>query len=296
MLLDILLYFIGVSKGIKLSHLTKVFHSLSGVIDPNLETRNIGEFTDALKEKLKTVCNEQRIVVANTSTSSLLPEQSEPNSKASSSENEAHQYISYLEEHCPSVVGPGQVYVSYDPEGLFYNTLETLKQHFESNPDVFVCLDNITHRRPTMGDGTGAVFLIDQFEATIKQIGHVVLVMSPWNNLRIFRRTAMLFEIHCAVTNDCKFEIALSDYDRKELSKAVVNGVVDEMMEGLEWINFEKSVSRFHSLNELVKVAVKPFDIANLVVSNAVRDCLIAQSQSKGLPFFAIFPIHLIFF
>ena len=62
----------------------------------------------------------------------------------------------------------------------------------------------------------------------------------------------------------------------------MVNGVVDEMMEGLEWINFEKSVSRSHSLNELDKVAVKPFDIANLVVSNAVRDCLIVQSQSKG--------------
>ena len=272
------------NKGIKLSYLIEVFHSMSSTIDKKLETRTIAQFTVELKRKLKMVCSDNpggHTHVMGKMSSSDSPEMPDD-----------FLYLEYLETYFPKVVGSGQVYISYDPKGNFHSTLDTLEQHFESNPHVYVCLDHITHRKPTTGSATGAVFLIDQFEAAIKQIGHVVLVLSPWNNLRIFRRTAMLFEVHCAVTNDCKFEIALSESDRKELSKAVVNGVVDEMMEGLEWINFERSTSRFHSLNELVKVAVKPFDIANLVVSNAVRDCLIAQSQSKGLPFIAMLLVH----
>ena len=193
-------------------------------------------------------------------------------------------YTDYLKRHLPGVVGPAQVYVSYESSALFYNTLDTLNQHFEKDPDIYVCLDNITHSCPCKGEGNGAVFSIDEFEASIKQIGHVVVVMSPWNNLRIFRYTSMLFEIHCAITNNnCKFEIALHESDRNELHKAVMNGVVDEMMEGLEWIDFERSTSKFPSLNELVKVAVKPFDTANKLLSDAVRNRLMEQSEkNKG--------------
>jgi hypothetical protein len=262
--------FVGVVKGIKLSHLVNAFYSAKKDLSPQMEKRTTRQFTEILKKKLRNLYNEL------------------PGSSAISTIGnvaiENFTYLKYLEMYAPNEVGPGQVYISYDPQSYFNNMLETIMHHFQSDPDIYVCIDEITHRRPCLGDGTGAVFLIDQFESTIKQMGHVVVVMSPWNNLRIFHRTAMLFEIHCAITNYCKLEIALSEHDRNELSRAVVNGVVDEMMEGLEWINFERSISSFHSLNELVKVAVKPFDIANETVANAVRDCLIAQSQVKGNP------------
>eukprot|EP01035_Chromulina_nebulosa_P023605 gene23605-30607_t len=104
----------GHTKGIKLSHLFKVFHSMSKEMDENANSKTVKDFMKSLKDKL----------------------------------GGGTLYMNYLENHFPSVTGPGQVYVSYESTALFYNTLETLRQHFEKDPDIYVCLDNITHRAP----------------------------------------------------------------------------------------------------------------------------------------------------
>ena len=239
------MYTIVVTKGIKLSHIIQLFHSLNAMIDERHELRTVGEFIAALNRKLN-------------------PNPSPKTPKI--------LYVDYLRDHLPSAVGPCEVYISYEGTGLFCNTIDTLRHHFQRNPDIFVCIDNITHRAPSTGDETDSSLLVDRFEDDIKQIGHVVVVMSPWNNLRIFRHTAMLFEIYCAIKYGCKFEIALSETDRKELVTAVANGVFDEMVEGLVQIN---------SLKGIAKEDIS-YDIANSSVSNAVRDCLIAQSTAGG--------------
>ena len=49
---------LDVHKGIKLSYLIEVFHSISTTIDAKLETRTIAQFSNELQRKLKMVCSE----------------------------------------------------------------------------------------------------------------------------------------------------------------------------------------------------------------------------------------------
>ena len=181
------------------------------------------------------------------------------------------------------MVGIAQVYIACEAKNKLYDTMIALKDHFRHSPDIFISMDRVSHLTPSRGNRSRSVFLIDQFEERIKQIGNVVVVMSPWNNIGFFRRSAVLYEIYCAVKKEynCKFDIALSVHEKKKLVKAVKNGGVGEIHEALEWISFEKSKSKFLSLSALIKEATKPHDIANLAVVNAVRDCLTAKTNFK---------------
>jgi hypothetical protein len=205
------------------------------------------------------------------------------NKKLAEKEGTEILFSKYLEKHLHNAVGVAQVYIACEAKNKIKDTMIALKDHFRFSPDIYIAMDRVTHRTPYRGKSSDSVFLIDQFEERIKQVGSVLVVMSPWNNIGFFRRSAVLYEIYCAVKkeNNCKFDIALSLHEKKKLVKAVKNGGVGEIHEALEWISFEKSKSSFRSMCALIKEATRPHDIANLTVVNAVRDCLTAKTNFK---------------
>ena len=161
-------------------------------------------------------------------------------------------------------------------ENNFLETMETLKDHFRNNPDIHICMDKVTHRTPSRE----GVFLIKKFEEVIRNIGYVVMVVSPWDNLAFYGRTAILFEILCAHRNCCKFEIALSSGEKKKLIDRARAGGAKDIQETLEEIDFNGSSSNFKSLEKLVLEKEVPLDIATSNVANVVRDCLVSISRS----------------
>ena len=56
-------------------------------------------------------------------------------------------YAEYLLNYSTekNVVGEGQVYVSCVLKNNFLETLHTLEDHFRYCPDIFICMDRITH-------------------------------------------------------------------------------------------------------------------------------------------------------
>ena len=187
-------------------------------------------------------------------------------------------YSDYLEKYPPNneeVVDDAEVYIiTCELTNNFLETMRTLKDHFIDKPHTHICMDRVTHRTPSTGEGVGSTFLIDKFEGTIKQIGHVVVVMSPWNNMGFLRRTALLFEIYCAYTYECKFDIALSMDDKKKLIACVKKGGEEAIQEALERIDIHTSESKFKDLKSRVIDKVKSDAQVNLKIQKYVSDHL----------------------
>lgn len=113
------------------------------------------------------------------------------------------------------VVGDGQVYIVCDFQSNFRDVLISLQEFFRTTPDIFVCMDGITHRPPAVvdgGQGQGA----EEFESRIKKIGRLVLVTSNWKTMdeSVLKQDSLLYEVFCATIKDkerkCKFDLALS--------------------------------------------------------------------------------------
>ena len=50
----------------------------------------------------------------------------------------------------------------------------------------------------------------------VKEIGHVVLVLSPWQNPIPFTRAWCLWEIYCAIVTGSKLEVAMDSGERQD--------------------------------------------------------------------------------
>ncbi len=200
-------------------------------------------------------------------------------------DKEDMSYLEYLEQGYENIdtkeyVGDGEVFIACELKNNFIDTMNTLKDHFRRTPDIHVCIDTLTHRLPTTPADKKKLD-INLYENRIKELGYVVVVMSPWNNISFFRRTAVLFELYSAIKHSCKVDVALSFKEKERLIARVQSGGVKIIQEALEWIDFAKSESKFESLQTLVQKSVKPYDVANLAIINVVRDCLTSISNSS---------------
>eukprot|EP01036_Dinobryon_divergens_P061942 gene61942-biopygen34048 len=176
--------------------------------------------------------------------------------------------------------------------------MNTLKDHFRTKPDIHVCIDSFTHGMPLIDNDK-----LDEelYENRIEEIGYLIIVMSPWDNIGFFQRTALLFELYAAIKHGCKVEVAMGTKEKKILIDIVKKQGVQKIQQALELIDFEKSQSNLpavQAMKEKVK-SDKSFDDANLLIINVVRDCLMAVI-SKSLELELIppyrYPIELLTF
>ena len=109
------------------------------------------------------------------------------------------------------VVGSGQVYIVCDLESKFQDVLVSIEDYFRATPDIFVCMDGITHC-PSVPGRPGPV----QFEKIIEEIGRLVLVItSTWNvyaRCSVLHQSSALYEVYCAVKekSNSRFDLALT--------------------------------------------------------------------------------------
>ena len=198
-------------------------------------------------------------------------------------------YADYLKETSgDSFVGDGEVFIACERAIKFSDMMETLKDHFRTKPDIHVCIDAFTHGMP-FENGT-----VDEelYENRIKEIGYLVIVMSPWDNIGFFQRTALLFELYAAIKHGCKVEVAMGTKEKKTLIDVVEKQGVQKIQQALELIDFEKSKSNLEELAVVIKrkvISGKSYDDANLLIINVVRDCLMAviskSSELELLPY-----------
>ena len=132
-------------------------------------------------------------------------------------------YADYLlSNHHPRsaspVVGVGEFHIVCDPQDNFLDVMTTLKEYFDerSTPDIYVCMDGVTHPVPFTKKGSDTE--VNDFENKILQHVHsVVVVISLWDNIRLLRRATALLELFSAIKRNCDFHIALSLQEKKGL-------------------------------------------------------------------------------
>ena len=249
-------------------------------------------------------------------------------------------YLQQREKYNEKLVNYAEVFLTCELSNNFLSTMNTLREHFNNMPDIYIAIEKITHTTPSakkaavlatheckrclqhvsINDGEVSVslqstcllsssdgkhdwvaitspppppetvFLIDEFEDRIKRIHHVVVVMSPWNNMGYLRRTALLFEIYCANKHKCDFEIALSWYDKKRLTDFFRKGGEDAIKAALDGIDIGSSLCNFPAMRHAILDAVKDADstgtdIRTTGANRTIKDSLIEHLKTLTCKF-----------
>ena len=102
-------------------------------------------------------------------------------------------YVDYLVKHKdPSVVSKAQVFVSHAWKYTFTDVVNALCNHFESKPDIFIWFDLFSNNQ-IKAPNLDFDWWSGTFKNAIEDLGHVVMVISPWNNPVPFTRAWCLF-------------------------------------------------------------------------------------------------------
>ena len=255
------LLIIGLPRGIKLSYLLKVFLHEDNLQVDGFKEKTVEGFVNDLKQQLPGLYSDY--LISN-------PPPLQGDSKDS------------------TVVGAGEVHIICDPQDNFLDIMTALKEYFDkkATPDIYVCMDRLTH--PTPFTNRGPATEVDEFKNNIiSRIPSVVVVISPWDNIRILRRATVLLELYCAIQTDRKrkFDIALSSQEKKRLVDRVRqcksdSGPADTIKKSLNLdfgaskcappLSFEK---HFPNADEAQQCMLK--------IEETLCDCLIEQSKSK---------------
>ena len=155
------------------------------------------------------------------------------------------------------VVGPAQVYVVCDLQSDTRDVLTSLTEFFRTTPDIFVCMDGITHAPSSPQD--------QNFDALVQEIGRVVLVTSKWRDMEtsVLSYYSVLYEVYCAVRDGskCKFDLALSLEDCSLINeKAEVKNDIEQRLKTAmttELTNPELEKARKKIVNRLIDLLSK---------------------------------------
>jgi tetratricopeptide (TPR) repeat protein/GTPase SAR1 family protein len=128
--------------------------------------------------------------------------------------NSQLSYCEHLQRHDSPFVGPATVYIMHVWNVSFLAVFDALQSHFadEDCDAAFLWLDafSVNHHKKKE-------FSFESWTSALKShlvgIGHSVMVLTPWNDPVLFKRTWCLYEIYCAVQGGCRLEVAMSAAD-----------------------------------------------------------------------------------
>ncbi|OQR87175.1 TPR repeat containing protein [Achlya hypogyna] len=115
-------------------------------------------------------------------------------------------------------VQPANWYISHAWSYLFLETVDSLEvffaqQQLSDEAVVWFCVfNNNQHRAATYP----FEYWSSTFKSQLSAIGNVVMVMHPWNDPVVLRRSWCVFEVYVAVTTGARFEMAMAP-DQLEL-------------------------------------------------------------------------------
>ena len=114
-----------------------------------------------------------------------------------------------------SKIGKATVFISHAWKYKFMDLLSALKHHFrnENDDDVYIWFDLFSVNQH-ISDKVDPDWWNKSFMNAVKEIGHVVLVLSPWQNPIPFTRAWCLWEIYCAIVTGSKLEVAMDSGER----------------------------------------------------------------------------------
>ena len=178
-----------------------------------------------------------------------------------------------------SKVGKATVFISHAWKYKFMDLLSALKHHFrnENDDDVYIWFDLFSVNQH-ISDKVDPDWWNKSFMNAVKEIGHVVLVLSPWQNPIPFTRAWCLWEIYCAIVTGSKLEVAMDSGERQDFVSSVRSDS-EEYMQMLGNINVKKSEAWKVEDRDQIFAAVESmeggFDKVNSMVCSRMRELVI---------------------
>jgi tetratricopeptide (TPR) repeat protein len=110
-------------------------------------------------------------------------------------------------------VGKANVFISHAWRYGFLDVVDALQHHFKHEPDTYIWFDLFSNNQHLAGN-LPFEWWTETFMSAIKEIGRVVMVLSPWNNPIPFTRAWCLFEVYSTIITKSKFEVAMCENER----------------------------------------------------------------------------------
>jgi tetratricopeptide (TPR) repeat protein len=178
-------------------------------------------------------------------------------------------------------VGKASIFISHVWQCEFLNVVNALRHHLRTTPDAVVWFDLFSINQHKVEERPYE-WWSTTFMSSIKEMGHTVMVINPWNNHLIHSRSWCLFEAYCTRVGKCKFEIALNESDRDQLIKDMEDNPNIEAMIGE--INFEKSLSYREDDRKMILKVIKDtigYHTANEIVFDLMRRWIIDMAKAE---------------
>ena len=181
------------------------------------------------------------------------------------------------------IVGRADVFVSHAWKYEFLLVLSALEDHFKDKPDTIIWFDlfsNNQHRasvRPYEWWQT-------VFKSAIDQIGHTVMVLSPWNDPIPYTRAWCIFEAYCTLKTNCRFEIAMSAHDCRQFIIDTEKDPFATINTMLGSINAEKSTAFLPEDRDRIFEVIRNevgFSKINTLIFEQLRTWVINQAKQK---------------
>eukprot|EP01147_Barroeca_monosierra_P008611 gene8610-1024_t len=204
--------------------------------------------------------------------------------------NEA--YIDYLQKENPSYLGEATVFISHAWRYKIVDILQTLLEYAEENSlqppffwfDLFINNQNIAQDLPQ-------TWWTTTFMDSIKSIGKVLLVLSPWDDPIPLTRAWCLWEIYCSLSQTgVEFIIRLPLAEDENLCNAIVENF-DSVVNTLVRVQAERAEAWNPKDKEMIFTAIEKtigFSELNAKVKDQIRSWCItkATSSDQAIPYF----------
>jgi hypothetical protein len=186
----------------------------------------------------------------------------------------------------PAFSKDGTVFISHAHQYLFLDVLSALQNHLGSDRedknklDTVIWFDLFSINQHLTNDWSFE-WLSTTFQTAIGNFGHVIMVMSPWNNPLPYTRAWCVFEVYCAATTNSKFEIAMSQRDREAFLEDVKSDATGRVNKMLATIRAEKSESFKPEDRDRIFEVIREevgFSKLNAMVFECYREWVIATS------------------
>ncbi len=155
----------------------------------------------------------------------------------------ANQQLSFcdmLKQVSHPAVGQATVFISHAWKYQFLDVCDALLEHFRDKLDTIVWFDLFAvnqHRSP----GLPFEWWTTTFQSAIREFGHTVMVLAPWNDPIPLTRAWCLWELYSAVITNCKFEIAFSVEERDTFFEDIGRDPIGNVKKMMATVNVERS-------------------------------------------------------
>jgi tetratricopeptide (TPR) repeat protein len=154
-------------------------------------------------------------------------------------------FCEWLNLQAHPAVGKANVFISHAWKCSFLDVMDAIVTHMRErtskenkDPIIWFCLfSNNQHEL----DVLDFEWFHKTFQTAVGEIGHTVMVLSPWDNPLPFTRAWCIWEVYCSATQKCLFEIAMSEPDRLQFINDVTKDTEGAMKKMLATVRAEKS-------------------------------------------------------